>query len=145
MIDADGTPVNDAMVEIWQANAHGKYAHPEDTRDLPLDPAFTGFGRVYTDEEGRFRFHTVKPGRVPGPEGTQQAPHLNITIFMRGLLKHLVTRVYFEGESNDADPVLSRVPAERRPTLVARRTGKPGTLEWNVVLQGGAETVFFDY
>jgi protocatechuate 3,4-dioxygenase alpha subunit len=145
MTDADGTPVNDAMVEIWQANSHGKYAHPEDNRDLPVDKAFTGFGRVYTDEDGRFRFHTIKPGRVPGPDGTTQAPHLNVTIFMRGLLKHLITRVYFEGENNDADPVFARVPAERRATLVARRGGKPGALEWNVVLQGDNETVFFDY
>ena len=145
MIDADGMPVNDAMLEIWQANSHGKYAHPEDTRDLPVDKAFTGFGRVYTDEEGRFRFHTIKPGRVPGPDGALQAPHLNLSIFMRGLLKHLVTRVYFPGDDHDADPVLSRVPAERRATLVARRGGKPGALEWNVVLQGQDETVFFDY
>jgi protocatechuate 3,4-dioxygenase alpha subunit len=145
MIDADGTPVNDAMIEIWQANAQGKYAHPDDTRDIPLDPAFTGFGRVYTDDDGRFRFHTVKPGRVPGPDGTMQAPHLNVTIFMRGLLKHLVTRVYFEDAGNDADPVLSQVPAGRRKTLVARRGGDSGALEWNVVLRGDDETVFFDY
>ena len=145
VIDADGTPVNDAMVEIWQANAHGRYAHPEDTRDLPLERGFTGFGRVYTDEDGGFRLNTIKPGRVPGPDGELQAPHLNITLFMRGLLKHLITRVYFEGENNDADPVFARVPAVRRATLVARRGGKPGAFEWNVVLQGDNETVFFDY
>jgi protocatechuate 3,4-dioxygenase alpha subunit len=145
MIDADGTPVNDAMVEIWQANSHGKYAHPDDARDLPVDKAFNGFGRVYTDEDGRFRFNTIKPGRVPGPGGALQAPHLNINIFMRGLLKHLVTRVYFPGEDNDADPVLALVPAERRATLVARRGDKPGALEWDVVLRGDDETVFFDY
>jgi protocatechuate 3,4-dioxygenase alpha subunit len=145
MTDADGTPVNDAMIEIWQANAHGKYAHPEDARDLPVEKGFTGFGRVYTDEDGRFRVHTIKPGRVPGPDGTPQAPHLNITIFMRGLLKHLITRVYFPDEDNAGDAVLSRVPAERRSTLVARAGTKRGQLEWNVVLQGGDETVFFDY
>jgi protocatechuate 3,4-dioxygenase alpha subunit len=143
--DADGTAVNDAMVEIWQANAHGKYAHPEDTRDLPVERSFSGFGRVYTDEDGRFRFRTIKPGRVPGPDETPQAPHLNVTIFMRGLLKHLITRMYFPGESNDADAVLQRVPADRRATLVARRGGEPGRLEWDVVLQGENETVFFDY
>jgi protocatechuate 3,4-dioxygenase alpha subunit len=145
MIDADGTPVNDAMLEIWQANSHGKYAHPEDVRDLPTEPRFTGFGRIYTDEDGRFRFHTIKPGRVPGPDGAPQAPHLNVTIFMRGLLKHLITRIYFPGDDNQADAVLSRVPAERRGTLVARRGSTAGALEWNVVLQGDDETVFFDY
>ena len=145
VIDADGTPVNDAMVEIWQANAHGKYAHPEDTRDLPVEPGFTGFGRVYTDEDGRFRFHTIKPGRVPGPDGALQAPHLNVTIFMRGLLKHLITRVYFPGEANDADAVLGRVPAARRATLVARQGPSAGVLDWDIVLQGENETVFFDY
>ena len=144
MVDADGAPVNDAMLEIWQDNAHGKYAHPEDARDLPVEAGFTGFGRVYTDEDGRFRFHTIKPGRVPGPDGAFQAPHLNLTIFMRGLLKHLITRVYFDDDANASDAVLQRVPAERRSTLVARATA-PGVLEWNVVLQGDGETVFFDY
>ena len=100
---------------------------------------------MYTDADGRFRVHTVKPGRVPGPDGALQAPHLNVTIFMRGLLKHLLTRVYFPGEANDADPVLARVPADRRATLVATPGTAPGALEWNVVLQGDAETVFFDY
>ena len=145
IVDADGAPVNDAMVEIWQANAHGKYRHPDDTRDLPVEQGFSGFGRVYTDPEGRFRVHTIKPGRVPGPDGALQAPHLNVTIFMRGLLKHLITRVYFPGEANDDDAVLARVPAERRRTLVATATAEPGRLEWNVVLQGDDETVFFDY
>ena len=145
MIDADGTPVNDAMVEIWQANAHGKYAHPEDARDLPIEKSFSGFGRVYTDEDGRFRVRTVKPGRVPGPDGTLQAPHLNVTIFMRGLLRHLITRVYFPGDDHDADAVLARVPAGRRETLIARRGDAAGALTWNVVLQGDGETVFFDY
>lgn len=145
IIDADGLAVNDAMVEIWQANAHGRYRHPEDARDVPVDPGFTGFGRVYTDPDGRFRVHTIKPGRVPGPEGSLQAPHLNVTIFMRGLLKHLITRVYFPGEANEDDPVLRSVPAERRATLVATSGAEPGALTWNVVLQGDDETVFFDY
>jgi protocatechuate 3,4-dioxygenase alpha subunit len=144
--DADGKPVTDALLEIWQANAHGKYAHPEDTRDLPLEPGFSGFGRVCTDDDGRFTLHTIKPGPVPGPEGRLQAPHLNVTIFMRGLLRHLVTRMYFPDDgANASDPVLARVPAERRATLVARRAGERGTLEWNVVLQGRDETVFFEY
>jgi protocatechuate 3,4-dioxygenase alpha subunit len=142
VVDGDGKPVNDAMLEIWQANAHGRYAHPEDARDVPLDRRFSGWGRVVTDEHGGFRFNTIKPGRVPAPDGTLQAPHLCVTIFMRGMLRHLCTRVYFDGDAaNAGDAVLSQVPAERRGTLMARGTG--GTLEWNVVLQGRGETVFF--
>lgn len=143
MIDGDGEPVTDAMIEVWQANAQGKYAHPQDTRDLPTDERFTGFGRVYTDESGRFRFNTIKPGRVPAAEGGLQAPHLNVTIFMRGMLKQLVTRIYFETDpANERDPVLATVPQARVPTLVAKRNGS--AFEWNVVLQGPGETVFFD-
>jgi protocatechuate 3,4-dioxygenase alpha subunit len=143
--DADGKPVDDALVEIWQANAHGRYDHPDDARDLPLEPGFKGFGRVPTDAAGGFRFTTIKPGRVPAPDGGMQAPHINVTIFMRGMLKHLKTRIYFpEDPANAADPVLSRVPADRRGTLVAVPRGKTA-FEWNVVLQGRGETVFFDY
>jgi protocatechuate 3,4-dioxygenase alpha subunit len=145
VIDADGKPVNDAAVEAWQANSHGRYASPEDKQDKPLEAAFRGYGRSLTDENGAFRFNTIKPGRVPGPGGKLQAPHLNITIFMRGLLKHLQTRLYFPDDpANAEDPVLALVPAERRQTLIARRTGD-STLEWNVVLQGRNETVFFDF
>jgi protocatechuate 3,4-dioxygenase, alpha subunit len=145
--DGDGKPVNDALVEIWQANANGRYPHPEDTRDVPLEPAFKGFGRVPTDEDGRFRFTTIKPGRVPAPGGGLQAPHINVTIFMRGLLKHLVTRVYFDGDpANAEDAVLQSVPAARRATLLARPTaGDVHALTWDVRLQGDGETVFFAY
>ncbi len=147
IVDADGKPVDDAVVEIWQANAHGRYAHPEDTQQKPLEPAFKGFGRVMTNNEGVFRFKTVKPGRVPGADGALQAPHLNVTIFTRGLLKHLITRMYFPNEpANDEDAVLQRVPAERRPTLIAAPVeGKSGALRWDIVLQGSGETVFFEY
>lgn len=145
VVDGDGKPVDDALVEIWQANAHGRYDHPDDTRNVPLEPGFKGFGRVATDAAGRFRFATIKPGQVPAPEGGMQAPHINVTIFMRGMLKQLRTRIYFPNEAaNAADPVLSRVPAARRETLIARSLGA-GALEWNVVLQGPDETVFFDY
>jgi len=145
VLDADGKPVNDAALEIWQANSHGKYASPEDTQDKPLDPRFRGYGRSLTDNDGNFRFRTIKPGRVPGPDGKPQAPHLAVTIFMRGLLKQLVTRVYFPDEASNADdPVLALVPAERRATLVARKKAD-GLLEWNVILQGRNETVFFDF
>jgi protocatechuate 3,4-dioxygenase alpha subunit len=145
VLDGDGKPVNDAAVEIWQANSQGKYASPQDPQDKPADKAFRGYGRSLTDDAGAFRFRTIKPGRVPGPDGTLQAPHLVVTIFMRGLLKHLVTRVYFPDDpANADDPVLKRVPAERRATLVAKKKGD-GRLQWNVVLQGRDETVFFDY
>ncbi|HEX5094295.1 MAG TPA: protocatechuate 3,4-dioxygenase subunit alpha [Burkholderiales bacterium] len=145
VLDGDGVGVEDAVVEIWQANAAGKYAHPEDGQRKPLEKGFRGFGRIPTDARGRFRFSTVKPGRVPGPGGTLQAPHLNVTVLMRGLLKQLSTRIYFADDpANAEDPILRRVPAARRATLVARRKAK-GVLEWNVVLQGRDETVFFDF
>jgi protocatechuate 3,4-dioxygenase alpha subunit len=145
VLDGDGKPVDDAVIEIWQANAHGKYAHPEDTREKLLEPEFKGFGRVLSDPQGAFRLKTIKPGRVPGPDGTLQAPHLVVLVFMRGLLKHLVTRVYFPDEpANAEDAVLGLIPAERRATLIARKAGD-GVLEWNVILQGPDETAFFDY
>jgi protocatechuate 3,4-dioxygenase alpha subunit len=144
VIDADGKPVNDAAVELWQANSHGRYSHPEDKQDKPLDAAFRGYGRSLTDDGGAFRFNTIKPGRVPGPGGKLQAPHLSVTIFMRGLLKQLQTRMYFPDDpANAEDPVLALVPAERRSTLIARRNAD--VLEWNVILQGRNETVFFDF
>jgi len=134
IVDGDGKPVNDAAVEVWQADSHGKY-----------DGAFRGYGRSLTDEAGSFRFRTIRPGRVPGPEGRMQAPHLVVTIFMRGLLKQLLTRVYFPDEpANAEDPVLALVPAERRGTLIAAKAGD-GKVQWNVVLQGRNETVFFDF
>ena len=145
VLDGDGKPVDDAVIETWQANSHGKYAHPEDTREKLLEPEFKGFGRVLSDGHGAFRFKTIKPGRVPGPGDTLQAPHLVVLVFMRGLLKHLVTRIYFPDEpSNSEDAILALVPPERRSTLVARKV-EDGLFEWNVVLQGDQETVFFDY
>ncbi len=146
VLDGDGVPVNDALVEIWQANAHGRYAHPEDRQDKLLEPGFRGFGRSATDDKGAFRFHTIKPGRVPAADGRLQAPHIAVNIFMRGQLKQLVSRIYFPAEPDNAqDPVLSLVPAERRDTLIAKPVaGRPGTLEWRIVLQGRDETVFFD-
>ena len=140
VVDGDGRPVNDALVEIWQADSRGRYG----------TKSFRGFGRSATDEKGVFRFQTIKPGRVPGPasgpHAKLQAPHIAVNIFMRGQLKQLVTRIYFPGDpANGADPVLRLVPAERRATLIPKRiAGKPGALEWNVILQGRNETVFFD-
>ncbi|PYX42692.1 MAG: protocatechuate 3,4-dioxygenase subunit alpha [Acidobacteria bacterium] len=146
VLDGNGLPVPDAVVEVWQANAHGKYAHPEDTQDKPLESAFKGYGRIATDDQGRFRITTIKPGPVPGPRGTNQAPHLEISVFMRGLLKRLVTRIYFPDDPrNGADPVLALVAPERRGTLIAKAApGQPDRLAWDVVLQGAGETVFFD-
>lgn len=146
VLDGDGRPVDDALIETWQANAHGRYAHPDDGQDKPLSAGFTGFGRVCTDDDGAFRLTTVKPGSVPGPAGSVQAPHLVVVLFMRGLLKHLLTRLYFPDEpANTDDPVLGLVPSERRVTLVAQRTSEDGVVQWNIILQGADETVFFDY
>jgi len=145
VLDGDGVGVSDAVVEIWQANAAGKYAHPEDRQKKAVEKSFRGFGRIPTDAKGRFRFSTVKPGRVPGPDGKLQAPHLSVTVFMRGLLKQLSTRIYFPDErANMQDAILRCVPAARRATLIARPKAR-GLLEWDVVLQGRNETVFFDF
>jgi protocatechuate 3,4-dioxygenase alpha subunit len=145
LLDGDNEPVPDAFLEIWQANAHGKYPHPEDLQDKPVEPGFLGFGRVPTNSKGFFWFTTIKPGPVPGLNGMEQAPHVVISIFMRGLLKRLVTRMYFPDEAgNTADPILNLVEPVRRRTLIAQSTDRPGTLEWNVSLQGPNETVFFD-
>jgi protocatechuate 3,4-dioxygenase alpha subunit len=143
ILDGNGNPVPDALIEIWQANSSGKYAHVEDTQDKPLDPDFKGYGRVATDQNGRFHFTTIKPGPVRGPDGSIQAPHLMIAIFMRGLLKRLASRIYFPGDPiNTNDPVLNLVDPIRRATLIARIT--EGTLRWDIILQGKDETVFFD-
>ena len=147
VLDGDGQPINDALIELWQANAHGKYAHPEDTQDKPLEQDFKGFGRIATDDRGGFRFNTIKPGRVPDPSGTLQAPHIAVAVFMRGLLKHLVTRIYFPDEpANAEDPILRLVEPDRRATLIATNVpGRDHELEWNVICSGANETAFFDY
>ena len=146
--DGEHAPVPDAMLEIWQANGHGRYHHPADARhDLPLDPDFTGFGRSSTDDEGRYWFRTIKPGRVPGPDGRLQAPHIVVTVFARGLLNHAVTRLYFADEpSNAEDLLLQHVPAERRGLLLARPHdhGAERAYQFDIVLQGEGETPFFN-
>ncbi len=147
ILDGDGQPVPDAVIEIWQADARGRYALPEDAAANGGAREFWGFGRVSVDEKGEFRFTTVKPGAVRGPDGTQQAPHLEVSVFMRGLLRRLITRMYFPEEPrNETDPVLGLVPAGRRCTLVAQSVpAEPETLDWDVHLQGDQETVFFEY
>jgi protocatechuate 3,4-dioxygenase alpha subunit len=147
IFDGDRKPVADAVIEIWQANSYGQYAHPEDQQGKPIEAEFKGFGRIPTDKDGAFRFTTIKPGRVPGPGDALQAPHLVVTVFARGLLKHLLTRIYFPDEpSNAEDTVLNLVPEDRRATLISQRlSGAENVLEWNIILQGEGETVFFDY
>jgi protocatechuate 3,4-dioxygenase alpha subunit len=145
VLDGNGKPVPDAVLEIWQANSHGRYAHPEDDQNKPLEPGFQGFGRIGVDENGGFVFTTVKPGTVPGPGGKLQAPHMAVSVFARGLQLRLVTRIYFPEEALNADDyVLNLVEPARRATLIARKTAVAGALEWNVILQGVNETVFFD-
>ena len=144
VVDGDGAPVDDAMLEIWQANADGRYDHPEDAQEKRIDPQFHGFGRAATDQHGSFRFETIKPGAVPGVGAVLQAPHINVSLFARGLLKLLATRIYFPDEpSNDADAVLNAVPNARRSTLIAR-VESTSVLRFDIVLQGENETVFFD-
>jgi protocatechuate 3,4-dioxygenase alpha subunit len=149
VLDGDGAGVPDAVIEIWQANHHGRYNHPSDTRDLPLDPAFTGYGRIATQSDGKFCFSTIKPGAVPFDRRRMQAPHISVAVLGRGLLNHLYTRFYFEEETLTAsDPVLQRIPPDRRQTLVARRIsnepGREALYRIDIVLQGNGETVFFE-
>lgn len=146
VLDGDRDGVPDAMLEIWQANSYGKYAHPEDKQDKHIEPGFLGFGRILTDDTGRFRFTTIKPGPVPGPSRKMQAPHIVVSVFARGLQRRLVSRIYFPGEPGNADDfALNQVDTARRGTLIAKRIpGQTGALEWNVILQGSEETVFFD-
>lgn len=144
VLDGKGDVVPDAMIEIWQADGQGRYAHPADPRGSNI--AFKGFGRIGTgtDPESRFIFDTIKPGPVDG----QQAPHINVIVFMRGLLLHAYTRIYFsdEAEANARDPVLASVPTERRRTLIAIRDEKSGGAIYrlDIHMQGPSETVFFD-
>lgn len=146
LLDGEGKPVPDGLLESWQADEHGRFAHPDDPRDDATGPgSFPGFGRCATDPAGRFWFRTVKPGSLPAPDGRTEAPHLDLTVFARGMLQRVVTRVYFPDETsaNEADPVLSTVDSQRRGTLIARPEGSD--YRFDVRLQGHDETVFFDF
>lgn len=145
VLDAEGAPVVDAMIEIWQANAAGRYRSADDPRDdVAIDPHFVGFGRASTDADGVYRFRTIRPGRVPGPGNSLQAPHIALSVFGRGLIKRLATRLYFaDGEGRETDPVLACVPDDRRATLIAGR-GDDGAWWLDLRLGGEGETVFFD-
>ncbi|MBN9594054.1 MAG: protocatechuate 3,4-dioxygenase subunit alpha [Afipia sp.] len=145
VFDGEGKVIPDAMMEIWQADAQGRFADPQDTRAAP-NAAFKGFGRCGADKSGGFEFRTVKPGPVPAPNGKPQAPHILLAVFARGMTQQAITRIYFADEAaNAADPILALVPAERRATLIAtREPDNAATYRFDVHLQGDRETVFFD-
>jgi protocatechuate 3,4-dioxygenase, alpha subunit len=131
VFDGSGNVISDALVETWQV-------------DPPSNVHFNGYGWAHTGEDGGFRFETVKPGRVPGPDGSEQAPHILVSVMARGILTRFITRIYFEDDvSNADDPILALVPHERRHTLIARRVDE-GRYLFNLVMQGAGETVFFD-
>lgn len=138
VLDGDGAAVSDAMIEIWQADAAGRYAQRANS-------SFKGFGRTGTDTQGHFAFTTIKPGPVAGPDGATQAPHIAVIVFARGVLRHLYTRIYFpeDAPAHAGDAVLKAVPADRRATLIARATGA-NTYGFDINLQGPDETVFFE-
>ncbi len=152
VLDGAGAPVTDVLIEVWQANAAGRYHHSEDTGELAVEPDFTGWGRVIPEfEAGVFSFETVKPGPVRGPGDQSQAPHLNLWLVARGINLGLNTRMYFgdENEANTVDPLLCRIAnPDRRKTLIARRNpGREGSAvvyRFDIHLQGAAETVFLD-
>jgi protocatechuate 3,4-dioxygenase, alpha subunit len=142
VFDADLAPVPDAVLELWQADSFGRYM--VEPQEKPFEDSF-GFGRVPTNEAGQFRFRTIKPGSVQA-ETARQAPHILVSIFMRGLLYRLITRIYFNDEAGNADdPVLQSTEPRRRDSLLAKADpAQPHRYEWNVFLQGENETVFFD-
>jgi protocatechuate 3,4-dioxygenase, alpha subunit len=144
VFDGENQPVSDAMIELWQADAEGRYQGCNE--NTGADPECRGFGRMATDEEGRCEFETIKPGRVPGPDDVHQAPHIAAAIFARGLLKQLFTRIYFANEpSNADDPILALIPLDRRGTLMAQPDpARPGHWNFDIHLQGEQETVFLD-
>jgi protocatechuate 3,4-dioxygenase alpha subunit len=145
VLDGDGEPIDDCLLEIWQADAAGRYAHPADWAGP--NTAFKGFGRASTDAAGHYLFQTIKPGRVSGPQGGLQAPHIMLGVFARGMLRQQYARIYFAGEAANADdPVLALVPAARRATLMATPTAgtDPVVYQFDIHLQGEHETVFFD-
>ncbi|SMF09858.1 protocatechuate 3,4-dioxygenase subunit alpha [Pseudogulbenkiania subflava] len=150
VIDGSGTPLRDVLLEIWQANVDGRYNHPADTQDKPLDDSFRGWGRACSDfESGLYTFETIKPGAVEGRHGRTMAPHINLWIVARGINIGLNTRIYFsdEAEANAKDPVLNLIEWEvRRKTLIAQREERDGDVvyRFDVRIQGDNETVFFD-
>ena len=146
VLDGDNVPITDCMLEIWQADAQGRYASPADSRARP-NALFHGFGRTPTDGDGRYRFDTIKPGRVPGLNDKLQAPHIVIAVYARGMLRQSYSRIYFADEAaNSEDQILALVPAERRDTLIAQKSIHDGgaVYTFDIRMQGEAETVFFE-
>ncbi|MBV1868096.1 MAG: protocatechuate 3,4-dioxygenase subunit alpha [Marinosulfonomonas sp.] len=143
--DGNGDLVPDGMFELWQADSFGSFDHPEDDRGQESDASFSNFGRIVIDKDNRFVVNTIIPGRVPGQGNSLQAPHINVAFFARGIVRRLISRIYFEGQgANDEDPLLNSIDAERRPTLMARQSKTdPSEWHWNLALQGDEETVFF--
>ena len=144
VFDGQGVPIPDALVETWQADANGHYRHADDASSAQCDQDFNGYSWQHTRDDGGFHLETIKPGRVPGPEGHDQAPHIVVSVMARGILTRFLTRIYFDDEASNAeDAILSLVPQDRRHTLMARRVGD-GRYQFNLVMQGKDETVFFD-
>lgn len=148
VFDGNGVAIPDAMVEIWQASAYGRYNHPDDKQEKPLDATFTGWGRSGTDEKCFYSFETIKPGPVPGADDSVQAPHINVVIFARGMLVHAYTRMYFADEpANASDPVLNSIKSKKRRQTLLATPGMEGgktVYRFDIRLQGENETVFFD-
>src|SRR5690606_6328827 len=148
--DEQGRPVRKALIEVWQANRWGKYEHPDDITDAPLDPNFKGWGRMLTDGEGRYRFRSIKPGAYPNPgyDNWMRPPHIHYSIFAAGVMQRLITQVYFPGEAlNDIDPILNGIEdLDARASLIARHAGAEDGAEhyvFDIVLRGSGETAFF--
>jgi protocatechuate 3,4-dioxygenase alpha subunit len=149
IFDGDGDPLFNVLLEIWQANAHGRYNHPLDQRPVPLDPAFIGFGRASTNARGFYWFETIKPGPVPHQDGGMIAPHIVVTVHASGVAYPLITRLYFADEpDNETDPLLQGVPQNRRHTLIAtpeQRDGATATVYlFDIVLRGQAEELVLE-
>jgi protocatechuate 3,4-dioxygenase beta subunit len=148
--DEDGRPVRKALLEVWQANRWGKYDHPDDITDAPLDPNFKGWGRMLTDADGSYRFRTIKPGAYPNPgyDNWMRPPHIHFSVFAAGLMQRLITQLYFPGEPlNDLDPILNGIEnLDARASLVARSTDPTADgieYRFDIVLRGRGETAFF--
>jgi protocatechuate 3,4-dioxygenase, alpha subunit len=151
VLDGAGEPLPDALVETWQADPDARFDHPDDPRGpaKPAVPGFRGFGRCATDADGRYRMVTLRPGPLPCPDGGTEAPHIDVSVFARGLLNRVLTRIYLpdQAEANAADPVLASIEdPRRRDTLIAvpEPGGQAGQFTFDIRLQGAGETVFFD-
>ncbi|TQS46537.1 protocatechuate 3,4-dioxygenase subunit alpha [Cryptosporangium phraense] len=144
LTDGNGDAVPDGLIETWQADPSGRFDHPDDPRGAaaPSIDGFRGFGRSATDADGEWGVYTFKPGRVPGVDGDLQAPHIDVSVFARGMLQRVVTRIYFADEpSNESDAVLASVPSAARATLLAQPSDDG--YRFDIRLQGDGETAFF--